>query len=246
MLGTYSIYKSWASGWLSGDCHASILSAHQHCSSPPQLTPAASAHSSGAISFNTPTATPNFQFYSSSNAKLALDSFLLFSFSDAPSFQTKVRVWCIVMTNLSGGEDNHAPPGLLQIQFTLQHALCWSGAIKERQFPVEECAALHSKLLSQGCPVLSLLHQPGAVHPWRPLPSSWGNTCGVSACRNIFGAILSLLHKLQPKHTKTFFSYLASQNCPLTFPHHTGPRSEFRRTGSTSKVIGKELPLRDG
>lgn len=67
---------------------------------------------------------------------------------------------------------------------------------------VQHCTA---KLVSQDGPVQPLLHHPGAVPPWRPLLTSWGNISEVRACRNrIFGISLCSWHKLQPKYLKLF------------------------------------------
>lgn len=82
VLDYYSIFNNLASGRLTAQTSSFLLTGAPPPR--PRRTPAASAHPSGAISFNTITATTNFQFSRSSNRKLALDSFLSLKVSAVP------------------------------------------------------------------------------------------------------------------------------------------------------------------
>lgn len=93
-------------------------------------------------------------------------------------------------------------------KFNLLCSMLYAGLelLKRESFQLRSVQHCTAKLLSQGCPVLSLPLCPGAVHP-RSLSPSLGVTHleSETACRNtIFGISLPLSHKLQPKHTKPF------------------------------------------
>lgn len=91
-------------------------------------------------------------------------------------------------------------------KFNLLCSMLYAGLelLKRDSFQLRSVQHCTAKLLSQGCPVLLLLHHPGAVHPWRPLPTFRGNKSGSDPTGIYLGISLSLLHKVQPKHPKHF------------------------------------------